>query len=285
MKFMRVGAVGQERPVLVTKDDDYLDLTFVTRDIDQGFWTRDGLSAVHHALDAGKLEQLDVRGERVGAPIARPGAILCVGLNYVAHAVESGVETPKEPVLFYKAPHTIVGPYDDIRIPRNSTKTDWEVELGVVIGKRAQYLKSAEDAAEVIAGYTISHDVSERHFQLDPEVSGGQWSKGKNCETFNPLGPWLVTADELADPQNLRLRSWVNGELRQDSSTADMVFSVADIIFKLSQYTVLEPGDLISTGTPEGVALSGRFPYLHVGDTVALEIEGLGRQESGCVAS
>lgn len=281
MKLMRVGAVGQERPVLVTNDNQHLDLRPITADIDHDFWARGGLSEVRRALVAGALQSLDVQGERVGAPIARPGAILCIGLNYVAHAAESGSETPKEPVLFYKAPNTVVGPYDDIRIPRGSSKTDWEVELGVVIGTRARYLDSPAEAARVIAGYVVSHDVSERDFQL--EVSGGQWSKGKSCETFNPLGPWLVTADEVPDPQSLRLGSWVNGEPRQDSTTADMVFDVAELVFHLSQYTVLEPGDLINTGTPEGVALSGRFPYLRAGDRVALEIDGLGRQESRCV--
>ena len=281
MKLMRVGAVDQERPVLATNDGRHLDLSPVTADIDHDFFARGGLFEVRRAVESGALDAVDVRGERVGAPIARPGVILCIGMNYAAHAAESGSEPPKVPVLFYKAPNTVVGPNDDIRIPRGARKTDWEVELGVVIGARARYLDSPAEAAQVIAGYVVSNDVSERAFQL--EASGGQWSKGKSCETFNPLGPWLVTKDEVPDPQSLQLRSWVNGEPRQDSSTADMIFDVADLVCHLSQYTVLEPGDLINTGTPEGVALSGRFPYLGAGDRVELEIDGLGRQESRCV--
>jgi 2-keto-4-pentenoate hydratase/2-oxohepta-3-ene-1,7-dioic acid hydratase in catechol pathway len=180
------------------------------------------------------------------------------------------------PILFYKASNTMVGPDDDVLIPRRSVKTDWEVELGVVIGRRARYLSSPDEALSYVAGYAVSNDVSERTFQNDE--SGGQWSKGKSCETFNPFGPWLVTADEVGDPQALRLRSWVNGEPRQDSTTADMIFPVAFLVWHLSQYTVLEPGDVINTGTPQGVALSGKFPFLAAGDTMELEIDGLGRQ-------
>jgi 2-keto-4-pentenoate hydratase/2-oxohepta-3-ene-1,7-dioic acid hydratase in catechol pathway len=278
---MRVGPVGQERPVVLTAEGRHFDLTPVTSDIDRDFFARDGVAEVRRALESGELHTIDIGGERVGAPIARPGVILCIGMNYAAHAAESGSEPPQVPVLFYKSPNTIVGPCDPIRIPRGSKKTDWEVELGIVIGRQARYLDSPADAAAVIAGYVVSNDVSERAFQL--EVSGGQWSKGKSCETFNPLGPWLVTADEVPTPQSLRLRSWINGEPRQDSSTADMIFGVAHLVWHLSQYTVLEPGDLINTGTPEGVALSGRFPYLVAGDRVELEIDTLGRQDSRCV--
>jgi 2-keto-4-pentenoate hydratase/2-oxohepta-3-ene-1,7-dioic acid hydratase in catechol pathway len=187
------------------------------------------------------------------------------------------VPNPAEPVLFYKAANTLTGPYDEVRIPRGSQKTDWEVELAIVIGKTARYLDSPEAALACVGGYAISNDLSEREFQL--ERSGGQWSKGKSCEGFNPLGPWLVTADEVS-PQELGLRSWVNGEVRQDSSTEDMIFSVAHLIWHLSQFTVLDPGDIINTGTPEGVGLSGRFPYLKGGDVVELEIDGLGRQRT-----
>ncbi|WP_346349175.1 fumarylacetoacetate hydrolase family protein [Rhodococcus sp. C3V] len=281
MKLMRVGPAGQEKPVLLSDDGQHLDLSPITPDINAEFWSAGRLVEVRRAVAAGTLKTVDVTGQRVGAPIARPSAVLCIGLNYAAHAAESGVPTPTVPILFYKSPNTVVGPYDDIHLPRRSTKTDWEVELGVVIGARASYLESRAEAERVIGGYVVSNDVSERDFQL--EESGGQWSKGKSCATFNPVGPWLVTPDELDDPQGLGLKTWVNGELRQDSNTADMVFGVADIILHLSQYTVLEPGDLITTGTPEGVALSGRFAYLRAGDRVELEIEGLGRQRSLCI--
>ncbi|MDB1086603.1 fumarylacetoacetate hydrolase family protein [Streptomyces sp. ACA25] len=279
MRLMRIGEPGRERPVLAAGDGSHYDLRTVTDDIDGPF-----LAAL--AEDPGlvpevsRLPRTDIAGERTGAPVARPSAVLCIGQNYAAHAAESGAQPPERPILFYKSPNTVVGPQDDIRIPRGSRKTDWEVELAVVIGRRARYLNSPAEAAAHIAGYAVSNDVSERAFQL--EESGGQWSKGKSCETFNPLGPELVTADEAGDPQSLRLRSWVNGEPRQDSRTADMIFGVAQLVHELSQYLVLEPGDLINTGTPEGVALSGRFPYLAPGDVVELEIEGLGRQRSRC---
>ncbi|GIH24805.1 2-hydroxyhepta-2,4-diene-1,7-dioate isomerase [Acrocarpospora phusangensis] len=217
---------------------------------------------------------LDETGLRIGAPIARPGKVVCIGLNYQDHAEESGADTPAEPVVFMKASNTVVGPFDEVLIPRNSTKTDWEVELAVVIGRTARYLESHEAALDCVAGYAISNDVSEREFQLE---RGGQWDKGKSCETFNPLGPWLVTADEVADPQRLGLRLWVNGESRQDGDTKNMIFDVAEIVRYLSWFMVLEPGDLINTGTPAGVALGGR-PYLREGDVMELEIDGLGRQ-------
>jgi 2-keto-4-pentenoate hydratase/2-oxohepta-3-ene-1,7-dioic acid hydratase in catechol pathway len=204
-----------------------------------------------------------------------PPKVVCVGMNYAAHAAESGAAPPERPVIFFKHPNTVVGPNDDVLVPPGAEKIDWEVELGVVIGKRARYLSSPDEALGHVAGYVVSNDVSERALQL--ELSGGQWSKGKCCETFNPLGPWLVPADEV-DPQALGLRSWVNGEARQDSSTADMVFSVATLIHDISQYMVLDPGDLLNTGTPQGVALSGRFPYLSVDDVMEIEIDGLGRQ-------
>lgn len=196
-------------------------------------------------------------------------------MNYAAHAAESGAAPPERPVLFLKTPNTVGGPYDDVQIPRGSEKTDWEVELAVVIGQRTAYLDSPEQSLDRIAGFTVGNDLSERAFQL--EVSGGQWGKGKSCRGFSPTGPWLVTPDEV-DHTDLRLRSWVNGEPRQDSTTANLIFGVEQIIYELSQYLVLEPGDLVLTGTPEGVALSGRFPYLEAGDVVEVEIAGLGRQ-------
>ena len=210
-----------------------------------------------------------------------PVSSRCIGMNYAAHAAESGAEPPVDPVLFLKTPSSVVGPYDDVQIPRGSTATDWEVELGIVIGRRALYLESPDEALDHVAGFVLANDVSERTFQL--KISGGQWSKGKIAPGFSPVGPWLVTPDEV-EHQALRLRSWVNGEPRQDSSTADQIFDVATIVHHLSQYTELEPGDLVLTGTPEGVAMSGRFPYLAEGDVVELEIDGLGRQRQLMVA-
>ncbi|MFC5261487.1 fumarylacetoacetate hydrolase family protein [Kribbella qitaiheensis] len=277
MELLRLGAVGEERPYLRSTDGTVYDLSSVTAEIDGAFLASDGIARARAALDAGSLPVASAEGLRVGAPIARPAAVVCIGQNYAAHAAESGAEPPKEPIVFFKHPNTVVGPYDEVLVPRGSTRTDWEVELAVVIGKTARYLASDEEALACIAGYTIANDVSERAFQL--EVSGGQWSKGKCCETFNPLGPALIPADEVDDPQNLDLKSWVNGEPRQDSNTRDMIFSVAALVRDLSQYMTLDPGDLVNTGTPEGVALSGRFPYLSPGDTVECEIQGLGRQK------
>jgi 2,4-diketo-3-deoxy-L-fuconate hydrolase len=257
-------------------DDSAYSLSGLTRDIDGAFLAAGGIATVRDALGRGDLPVENIEGERIGAPIARPPAVVCIGMNYAAHAAESGAAPPERPVIFYKHPNTVVGPNDDVLVPRGAEKVDWEVELGVVIGKRVRYLSSPDEALDHIAGYVLSNDVSERALQL--EMSGGQWSKGKSCETFNPLGPWLVPAGEVADPQALGLRSWVNGEVRQNSRTADMVFSVATLLHDLSQYMVLEPGDLLNTGTPEGVALSGRFPYLAVDDVMEIEIDGLGRQ-------
>ncbi|MFC4112522.1 fumarylacetoacetate hydrolase family protein [Nonomuraea zeae] len=245
-------------------------------EIDGAFLASGGVARVRDALERGDLPVVDGEGLRIGAPIARPGKIVCIGLNYSDHAAESGADVPAEPVVFMKAANTMVGPYDEVLVPKGSVKTDWEVELAIVIGQEARYLAGREEALAVIAGYAISNDVSEREFQLE---RGGQWDKGKSCETFNPLGPWLVTADEVGDPQSLPLRLWVNGELRQDGDTKNMIFDVAEIVRYLSQFMVLEPGDVINTGTPAGVAMGmpGQ-PYLRGGDVVELEIEGLGRQ-------
>jgi 2-keto-4-pentenoate hydratase/2-oxohepta-3-ene-1,7-dioic acid hydratase in catechol pathway len=276
MRFMRLGAPGAEIPAVPTREGQYRDLRPVTADIDHAFWVTGGPQRVQAAIAAGRLPVLDATGERIGAPIVRPGAVLCIGMNYAAHAAESGAAPPEHPVLFYKAPNTVIGPNDNVLNPRGAHKLDWEVELAVVIGRRTRYLDSPDQALAHVGGYAVSNDVSERALQL--ETSGGQWSKGKSCETFNPLGPWLVTADELEDPQALGVRSWVNGEPRQNSTTKDMVFTVAELIYQLSQVTVLEPGDVINTGTPEGVALGGRYPYLVPGDVIEMEIDGLGRQ-------
>ncbi|WEF21264.1 fumarylacetoacetate hydrolase family protein [Microbacterium maritypicum] len=274
MQLLRLGPVGHERPYVREAGVTY-DLAPLTAEIDGAFLAADGIARVREALGRGELPAATVDGLRIGAPVARPTAVICIGQNYAAHAAESGSVPPEHPVIFFKHPNTVVGPDDVVLLPPGAEKVDWEVELAVVIGKTVRYLSSPDAAREVIAGYTISNDVSERAYQLD--VSGGQWSKGKCSETFNPLGPALVPADEV-DPQTLRLRSFVNGEPRQDSSTADMIFPVLQIVHELSHYLVLEPGDVINTGTPQGVALSGRFPYLQDGDEMTIEIEGLGRQ-------
>lgn len=274
MKYLRIGRPGYETPVAL-HEGKYYDLSGPIGDIDGEFLARGGIQTT-----AG-FPEIDVEGQRIAPPIAKPNAIVCIGMNYAAHCAESGAEPPAEPVVFYKHPNTIVGPHDEVQIPRASVRTDWEVELGVVIGKRASYLESEEAALDVIAGFVVANDLSERDFQI--ERSGGQFSKGKACPTFTPLGPWLVTPDEIADVQGLRLWSKVNGEIRQDSNSKDMIFSVAQIIHHMSQFMAFDPGDLLLTGTPEGVALSGRFPYLKAGDVVEVGIDGLGSTKNPAV--
>lgn len=273
MRLARVGHPGREVPVVMQGGRAY-DLRPITHDIDGNFLAT-GIEIAEAALSAGLLPILgDVSGERLGPPITRPGKIVCIGLNYRDHAAETGAAIPAEPVVFLKDPSTIVGPFETVLIPRSSAKTDWEVELGVVIGREARYLDSPEEALSCVAGYTVSHDVSEREFQLE---RGGQWDKGKSCETFNPLGPVLVTRDEILDPQNLSLRLSVNGTVRQSGNTSNMVFPVSHLIWYLSQFMVLRPGDLVNTGTPAGVALGlPGLPYLRGGDVVELEIESIG---------
>ncbi|WP_066362745.1 fumarylacetoacetate hydrolase family protein [Herbidospora mongoliensis] len=277
MRLLRVGGNGAERPAALTEDNRLLDLGELLNggDFTPDFFASGGLDRVREALAGDSLPELDQDGLRIGPAIARPGKIVCIGLNYRDHAAESGAAVPAEPVVFMKAPNTVVGPFDEVLVPRNSVKTDWEVELAIVIGSTCRYLGSHEEALAAVAGYTVSNDVSEREFQLE---RGGQWDKGKSCETFQPLGPWLVTADEVEDPQALGLRLWVNGDLKQNGSTKNMIFGVAEIVRYLSQFMVLEPGDVINTGTPAGVALSGLHPYLKEGDVMELEIDGLGRQ-------
>ena len=277
MQLLRLGPVGDERPAVRTDDGTTYDLLPITPDIDGAFLANDGVARVRAALEAGELEVLNTEGLRTGPPLAHPGKVICIGLNYRDHAEETGAEIPGEPVMFLKTPDTIVGPYDEVLVPRRSVKTDWEVELGVVIGRTARYLESEEDALACVGAYVLSHDVSEREFQIE---RGGTWDKGKNCETFNPLGPFLVPADEITDPQSLEMRLWVNGEIKQNSSTKNMIFPVGEIVRYLSQFLVLRPGDVINTGTPAGVALGQPEPkpYLRAGDVVELEIEGLGRQ-------
>ncbi|MEI5523665.1 fumarylacetoacetate hydrolase family protein [Streptomyces brasiliscabiei] len=278
MKLLRVGTTGAERPALLDAEGVLRDLSGVVPDIDGALLSDEAaLGRVREAAGSGELPVLDAAGLRIGPPIARIGKIVCIGLNYHDHARETGAEPPSEPVIFFKAADTVVGPNDTVLVPRGSTKTDWEVELAVVIGRTARYVESREAALEHVAGYAVSHDVSEREFQLE---RGGTWDKGKNCETFNPLGPWLVTADEVPDPQKLGLRLWVNGASKQDGTTGEQIFGVGEVVRYVSQFMTLYPGDVINTGTPAGVALGEPEPkpFLRAGDVVELEIEGLGRQ-------
>jgi 2,4-diketo-3-deoxy-L-fuconate hydrolase len=275
MELLRLGPVGEERPA-VQVDGTVYDIASITTDIDGAFLAGGGVQRVRDAVATGSLAVFqDAEAQRIGSPVARPMAVICIGQNYAAHAAESGATPPERPIIFFKHPNTVVGPNDAVTIPPGSTTTDWEVELAVVIGQRTSRLADITQAAAHIGGYTVVDDVSDRKLQI--EESGGQWSKGKACPTFCPLGPALVPADEL-NASALRLRSFVNGEPRQDSTTADMIFSVDQLVYDLSQFMTLEPGDVICTGTPEGVALSGRFPYLKDGDEVEVEIEGIGRQ-------
>ncbi|MEU6844759.1 fumarylacetoacetate hydrolase family protein [Streptomyces sp. NPDC046716] len=278
MKLLRVGPAGAERPALLDAEGTLRDLSGLVPDVDGALLADDAaLDRVRAAAASGELPALDSAGLRVGPPVARIGKVVCIGLNYHDHAAETGAEPPAEPVVFFKAADTVVGPDDTVLVPRRSTKTDWEVELAVVIGRTARYVESHEAALACVGGYAVAHDVSEREFQIE---RGGTWDKGKNCETFNPLGPWLVTPDEVPDPQALGLKLWVNGELKQDGSTADQIFSVAEVVRYVSQFMTLYPGDVINTGTPAGVAMGQPEPkpYLRAGDVVELEISGLGRQ-------
>jgi 2-keto-4-pentenoate hydratase/2-oxohepta-3-ene-1,7-dioic acid hydratase in catechol pathway len=280
VKLMRVGERGAESPAVLDGDGVMRDVSGLVGDFGPAFFAGGGIRRVAEAITSGCLPSVS---GRIGAPIARPGKVVCIGLNYSDHAAETGQAPPPRPVVFLKDPGTVIGPFDDVLIPRGSQHTDWEVELGVVIGRRARYLDSPADALQAVAGYAVSHDVSERRFQL--ELSP-QWDLGKSCESFNPLGPWLVTADDVPDPQALGLRLWVNGTQRQDGSTRSMIFGVDYLIWYLSQYMVLEPGDLVNTGTPAGVALGlPGHPYLRPADDVELEIDGLGRARQRFVAA
>jgi len=279
---MRLGPTGAERPVVRVDQTRYVDVSDVFTEYDEDFFAG-GMQQLRDLVDrrtsAGEIKTF--AGERVGSPIARPHQILCVGLNYSDHADETGQTVPDEPILFTKSPNTMVGPNDAVRIPRGSVKTDWEVELGVVIGRRTSYLDSVEEARDAIAGFVLVNDVSERAFQLE---RSGQWSKGKSAETFNPTGPWLVTPDEIDDVLSLGMWLEVNGVRRQHGSTSTMVFDPYVIVHHLSQFMVLEPGDLIDTGTPPGVGM-GLDPqvYLAPGDVMELGIDGLGTQRQSVV--
>jgi 2-keto-4-pentenoate hydratase/2-oxohepta-3-ene-1,7-dioic acid hydratase in catechol pathway len=284
MRLMRLGPLGAERPAVRVDGETYLDVSDAFEDFDEQFFADGGLDELA-AVVAERVKQPARRmrfdGERIGAPIARPHQILCIGLNYSDHAAETGQPVPDEPILFTKSPNTLVGPYDDVRIPRGATKTDWEVELGIVVGRRSRYLESEEEARQSIAGYVLVNDVSERAFQLE---RSGQWAKGKSAETFNPAGPWMTTPDEVPDVKRLGMWLDVNGTRRQDGSTATMIFDPYFIVRYLSQFMVLEPGDLINTGTPPGVGMGHNPPmWLQAGDVMELGIDHLGSQRQTVV--
>ncbi len=273
MKLMRVGQPGQEKPAILDQNGKVRDLSAHVADIGGAAISPEGLAKIA-ALDLTSLPELET--SRIGPCVAGTGKFICIGLNYSDHAAESGMAVPPEPVVFMKATSAIVGPNDDVLIPRGSEKTDWEVELGVVIGKTAKYVSEA-DALDYVAGYCVSHDVSERAFQTE---RAGQWTKGKSCDTFGPIGPWLVTKDEIADPQALSMWLTVNGEKMQNGTSATMVYGVAFLVSYLSQFMSLHPGDVISTGTPPGVGMGMKPPrYLKPGDVVELGIDGLGTQK------
>ena len=280
MKLIRFGDSGAERPGIIDNNNQRRDLSGIFKDWNHDFFAGGGIALLkEQAKDLSKMP-LVKNDARWASCVARPGKVICIGLNYSDHAAESGMPIPQEPIVFQKGANTVVGPYDDILIPRKSEKTDWEVELGIVIGKDTRYLDNMADAKACIAGYCISHDVSERAFQLE---RGGQWTKGKSCDTFNPLGPWLLTPEEIADVHNLSMNLQVNGEHMQEGNTKNMIFNCWYLVHYLSQFMTLEAGDLISSGTPPGVGLGMKPPrYLKEGDVVNLEIEGLGSQQQLC---
>ncbi len=282
MKLLRYGPAGSERPGVLLDDGRLLDVSAEVDDYGPAFFAGEGVDRVRELIASrgSGLPTVEVDDVRLGPPIARPHKLMCVGLNYADHAAESGQPVPAEPIVFSKATNTIVGPDDEVLLPRGSVKSDWEVELAVVLGATARYLPDEAAAMRTIAGYCISNDVSEREFQLE---RGGQWVKGKSCETFNPLGPWLVTADEVGDPQRLDLSLALNGTTVQSGNTETMIFGVAHLVWYLSQFMVLEPGDLLNTGTPPGVGM-GMEPqrFLQEGDVMELEVAGLGRQRQVC---
>ncbi|MEX1662744.1 fumarylacetoacetate hydrolase family protein [Thioclava sp. 15-R06ZXC-3] len=279
MKLLRFGPKGAEKPGLLDDQGVMRDLSGQVADIGGTVLSDDGLAAIA-ALDPSSLPEV-AKGTRLGTPIAGTGKMICIGLNYADHAAESGSKVPDEPLIFMKATSAIQGPNDPIVIPRGAETLDWEIELGIVIGTAAKYVSEA-DALDYVAGFVLANDVSERSYQKD---RSGQWTKGKSCDSFGPLGPWLVTRDQVADPQNLSMKLSVNGAVMQDGSTATMVFGVAKLVSYLSQFMTLHPGDVISTGTPPGVAMGMPTPrYLRPGDIVELEIEGLGQQRAEVVA-
>jgi 2,4-diketo-3-deoxy-L-fuconate hydrolase len=282
MKLFRFGAHEQEKPGVLTADGKMLDVSAFGEDFNEKFFASDGIARLSEWLNDYAASCPEVPEKtRLGSCVARPSKIICIGLNYAKHAAESGAQPPAEPVVFFKATSALCGPNDQVIIPKNSVKTDWEVELAVVIGQRVSYVEESE-AMDYVAGYALHNDYSEREFQLE---RGGQWVKGKSNDTFAPVGPYFVTRDEVPDPHNLRLWLSLNGKTLQDSSTADMIFYIPKLISYLSHFMTLLPGDIISTGTPEGVGLGMKPPmYLKPGDVVELGIEGLGTQRQEAVA-
>jgi 2,4-didehydro-3-deoxy-L-rhamnonate hydrolase len=281
VKLLRFGAPGKEKPGVLLASGKMVDVSAFGQDYNEAFFENDGFVSLASWVKANEQNCPEVpSGERLGPCIARPSKIICIGLNYAKHAAEGGMEVPKEPILFFKSTTAICGPNDNVIIPRNSVKTDWEVELAVIIGKKATYV-DYQDAMNYVAGYCVHNDYSERAFQLE---RGGQWVKGKSCDSFAPIGPFLATADEVKDPHNLRLWLDVNGQRMQDSTTADFIFNIPHVISYISQFMTLLPGDLITTGTPSGVGLGLKPPrYLVAGDVVKLGIEGLGEQQQTAV--
>ncbi len=279
MKLFRYKKEGQFKTGVGTSEGHF-DVSEHISEYDRGFFERDGISELQSIIANKQLTKLEGDLE-FGAPLYRPEKIICIGLNYRKHAEESGMAIPQEPVVFFKAPSSLTGPFDNIIIPKNSVKTDWEVELAVIIGKKANYV-SEEEALDYVAGYALHNDVSEREFQLE---RGGQWVKGKSCDSFAPLGPYLVTKDEIKDPNNLNLWLTLNGQKMQDGNSSDFIFNIQTVISYLSQFMSLMPGDIISTGTPEGVGLGQKPPkYLQPGDIVELGVEGLGTSKQHVVA-
>lgn len=282
MKLIRFGEKGSEKPGLCLNDNRYIDASDFGEEFNEDFFAADGLSRLNKWLGQNQKNLKEVnRQSRLGAPLCRPSKLICIGLNFADHARESGAKLPSEPVIFFKATSAICGPYDDLVIPKNSSKTDWEVELAVAIGKEAKYLDE-KDAPNHIAGYLLHNDYSEREFQLE---KGGQWVKGKSADTFAPLGPYLVTPDEIQDVNNLKMWLKVNGEYKQQSNTKNLIFKIPRLISYASEFMTLLPGDIISTGTPPGVGLGMDPPqYLKAGDVVELGIDGLGESKQRVVA-
>jgi 2-keto-4-pentenoate hydratase/2-oxohepta-3-ene-1,7-dioic acid hydratase in catechol pathway len=280
MKLIRFGAFENEKPGVLTAEGKRLDVSAFGEDYNEQFFATNGLKRLAEWLKTNECPEVS-ESERLGSCVARPSKIICIGLNYAKHAAESGMDVPKEPVVFFKATTALCGPNDNVIIPKNSVKTDWEVELAVVIGKKLSYI-TEESAMDYVAGYALHNDYSEREFQLE---RGGQWVKGKSCDTFAPLGPFMATKDEVADPHNLNLWLELNGKKIQDSNTNDLIFNIPQIVSYLSNFMTLLPGDVISTGTPAGVGLGFKPPvYLKAGDVVKLGIEGLGEQMQTAVA-